>query len=118
KESYAVVGETLRAFATERHEEQIPIYRMLATPIDELRKRANDLARGTQCEVIDSDCALGGGTTPTETIASVAIHVPGKASDLYARFLEQQIGGRIVEDRFTVEVRTLLEEDLASLRSA
>src|SRR6266568_1984213 len=40
KESYAVIGETLRAFATEKHEERIPIYRMLATPLDELRRRA------------------------------------------------------------------------------
>jgi L-seryl-tRNA(Ser) seleniumtransferase len=120
KESYAVIGETLRAFATERHEQEIPIYRMLAATIDELRSRAVGLVRGTRCKVIDSDCALGGGTTPTETIPSVAIHVPGKASDLYARFLQNEtpIVGRIVEDRFTLEVRTLLEEDSASLRSA
>jgi len=120
KESYAVIGETLRAFATERHEQEIPIYRMLAATTDELRGRAADLVRGTRCKVIDSDCALGGGTTPTETIPSVAIHVPGRASDLYARFLQNEtpIVGRIVEDRFTLEVRTLLEEDSASLRSA
>ena len=114
KESYAVIGETLRAFATERHEQEIPIYRMLATAIDDLRSRAANLVRGTRCKVIDSDCALGGGTTPTETIPSVAIHVPGKASDLYARFLQNEtpIVGRIVEDRFTLEVRTLLDPDL------
>ena len=34
KESYAVIAETLRAFATGRHETEIAIYRMLATPID------------------------------------------------------------------------------------
>jgi len=118
KESYAVIAETLRAFATERHEQEIPIYRMLAMSIDELRSRAQDLVRGTKARLIDSDCALGGGTTPTETIASVAIHIPGKASELHTRFLEKLIVGRIVEDRFTIEVRTLLDEDLASIRSA
>src|SRR5262249_38058146 len=91
KESYAVVAETLRAFATDRHEHEIPIYRMLAAPIAELRARAKILIAGTKCKVVDSDCALGGGTTPTETIPSVAIHVPGKASALYRKFLEQRI---------------------------
>ena len=118
KESYAVIAETLRAFATDRHEQEIPIYRMLATPIDALRARAKELASGTKCKVVDSDCALGGGTTPTETIPSIAIQVPGKASALYEKFLEQRIVGRIVDDRFTLEVRTLLDPDLTSVRSA
>jgi L-seryl-tRNA(Ser) seleniumtransferase len=116
KESYAVIAETLHAFATEQYEQTIPIYRMLAASIDELRSRANDLVRGTRCKVVNSDCALGGGTTPTETIDSIAIHVPGKASELYARFLERQIVGRIVDDRFTLEVRTLLDEDLSLMK--
>ncbi|HJT16299.1 MAG TPA: hypothetical protein VJ853_02880, partial [Thermoanaerobaculia bacterium] len=118
KESYAVIAETLRAFAIERHEEEIPIYRMLATPLDALRSRASELVRGTRCKVVDSDCALGGGTTPTETIPSIAIHVPGKASDLHRAFLEQKIVGRIVDDRFTIEVRTLLDADLGAVAQA
>src|SRR5204863_33127 len=40
KESYAVIAETLRAFATGRQEEEIPIYGMLAAPIDALRALA------------------------------------------------------------------------------
>jgi len=122
KESYAVVAETLRAFATGKHEEQIPIYWMLATPIDALRARAADLTLGTPARVIDSDCALGGGTTPAETIPSIAIEVPGNANALHDAFLQQGIAGRIVDDRFTIEVRTLLDDDLprvtAALRAA
>jgi L-seryl-tRNA(Ser) seleniumtransferase len=113
KESYAVIAETLRAFATEKHEQRIPIYRMLATPIEALRERAEAIVRGTRARVIDSRCALGGGTTPTETIPSIAILVPGPASELQTRFLRNDppIIGRIVDDRFTIEVRTLLDED-------
>jgi L-seryl-tRNA(Ser) seleniumtransferase len=120
KESYAVIAETLRAFATEKHESEIPIYRMLATPVEELRSRAIELTRGTECAVIDSRCALGGGTTPTETIASVAIEVPGDADEKAARFLRNDppIVGRIVNDRFTIEVRTLLEPDVPQVRTA
>jgi L-seryl-tRNA(Ser) seleniumtransferase len=119
KESYAIISETLRAFAMERHEEEIAIYAMLATPLDALRARAEELARGTNCRVIDSDCALGGGTTPTEAIPSVAIAVPGDAAANAARFLagDPPIVGRIVDDAFTLDMRTLLEEDLAAIRT-
>ena len=117
KESYAVIAETLRAFATERHEERIPIYRMLSIPLDVLRERAQSL--GAQ-QIIDSRCALGGGTTPTETIPSIAIEVAGNANEQYTRFLQHDppIVGRIVDDRFTLDMRTLLEEDLPHVARA
>jgi len=120
KESYAVIGETLRAFARDRHEQEIPIYRMLSTPIEQLHARAEEIVRGTRCRVVDSQCALGGGTTPTETIPSVAVQVLGKANELHARFLQNDppIVGRIADDRFTIEVRTLLDRDLPAVASA
>jgi L-seryl-tRNA(Ser) seleniumtransferase len=120
KESYAVISETLRAFATERHEDEITIYRMLAAPLDALRARAAEVVRGTNCRVVDSDCALGGGTTPSETIPSVAIAVPGDAAANAARFLagDPPIIGRIVNDLFTIDVRTLLDADLVSVATS
>ena len=118
KESYAVIAETLRAFATDRYEQEIAIYRMLATPIDALRAHAESIVRGTRCRVVDSQCALGGGTTPTETIPSIAIEVPGKASELAEKFLRNDppVVGRIEKNRFTLEVRTLLDDDPSEVR--
>jgi L-seryl-tRNA(Ser) seleniumtransferase len=120
KESYAVIAETLRAFATARQEIEVPIYRMLATPLDDLRRRAAEIVAGTKCRVIESACALGGGTTPTETIPSIAIEVPGNATQLASRFLQNDppIAGRIVDDRFTIEVRTLTDDDRQAVVSA
>lgn len=120
KESYAVIGETLRAFAAAKHETAIPIYRMLATPVEELRRRANDLARGTTATVKDSTAVLGGGTTPTETIRSVALAIEGRATELQRRFLAMTppIVGRIAGDVFTLDLRTVLPEDLPALRAA
>jgi L-seryl-tRNA(Ser) seleniumtransferase len=120
KESYAVIAETLRAFATGRYETEVPIYAMLATPLEVLRSRAEQLIRGTACEVIESRCALGGGTTPTETIPSLAIAVPGDPNEVQARFLRltPPIIGRILEDRFTIDLRTLLERDLPAVAAA
>ncbi len=120
KESYAIIAATLRAFATGKYEERIAIYRMLSMPIEALRARAEELVRGTNARVLVSDCALGGGTTPTETITSLAIEVQGNAAELQARFLanDPPIVGRIVDDRFTVEVRTLIEDDLPHVARA
>jgi L-seryl-tRNA(Ser) seleniumtransferase len=120
KETYAVVAATLRAFATQKHEERIPIYRMLATPLDVLRGRAEELIRGTRSTIVESRCALGGGTTPTETIASIAIQVPGVAGEVQQAFLRSStpIAGRVHEDRFLLDLRTLLEADLSVVAAA
>jgi L-seryl-tRNA(Ser) seleniumtransferase len=120
KESYAVIAATLRAFATERHETLVPIYRMLAAPLDELRARAKELTAGTPHAIVESRAALGGGTTPAETIPSVAIAVAGDASALRARFLALPlpIAGRTTEDRFTLDLRTVLPADLPVLAAA
>ena len=119
KETYAVVAATLRAFATRRHEERVPIYRMLVAPLELLRTRAEMLVRGTQCSVVESRAALGGGTTPTETIPSVAVAVSGNASELQARFLRNDppIAGRVQSDRFLLDMRTLAESDLTEVRA-
>ncbi len=111
KESYAVIAETLRAFATEQHETRVPVYRMLSRSLDDLRANAKALGLG---RVIESQSALGGGTTPSETIPSIAVALEGNANELYARFLRNDppIVGRIVDDRFTLDMRTILDEDL------
>jgi L-seryl-tRNA(Ser) seleniumtransferase len=120
KETCAIVAATLRAFATKKYEECVPVYRMLSTPLDVLRARAGRLAAGRGLRIIESRCALGGGTTPTETIASIAIEVPGNASELQTRFLRDDppIVGRVQNDRFTIDVRTLQESDLTQVAAA
>ena len=118
KESYAIIGATLRSFATAKHEQLIPIYRMLATPLDELRARASDLTRGSSHRIIETTSALGGGTTPAQTIPSIGVAVSGDANALYRRFLEHHIVGRIADDVFTLDLRTILPEDLPNVAAA
>jgi L-seryl-tRNA(Ser) seleniumtransferase len=120
KETYAIVAATLRAFATRKHEECVPVYRMLSTPLDVLRARAEMLAATRNVAIVETRCALGGGTTPTETIASIALEIPGNASELQTRFLRNDppIAGRVQNDRFTIDVRTLQESDLTQVAAA
>jgi L-seryl-tRNA(Ser) seleniumtransferase len=120
KETYAIVAATLRAFATARYETAIPVYQMLALSIDELRARAESLTRGTTATVIETRCALGGGTTPTETIPSIAIAFAGNANEVQTRLLRNDppIVGRVQNDVFSIDVRTLLEVDLEVVGAA
>jgi L-seryl-tRNA(Ser) seleniumtransferase len=120
KESYAIVAATLRAFASGRQEELVPIYRMLATPIHELRARAVAMVSGSDASVVAVESVLGGGTTPTETIPSIAVEIPGNATELAKRFLARDlpIVGRIADDRFLLDLRTVQSDELEMVRRA
>lgn len=120
KESYAIIGATLRAFATAKHELVVPIYCMLATPVDQLRDRAKQLIAGTTAKIVDSRSVLGGGTTPTQTIPSIAIALRGNASELHARFLARDVPivGVIEDDVFRLDLRTIQPAELAIVKEA
>jgi L-seryl-tRNA(Ser) seleniumtransferase len=113
KESFSIIAATLQAFLRESHERDVAIYRMLATTNDTLRQRAEALAARLQGSVREVRSALGGGTTPTETIASFAVAVPGNANELQRRFLDARVPvvGRIENDEFLLDVRTMLSGD-------
>jgi L-seryl-tRNA(Ser) seleniumtransferase len=60
---------------------RIPLWAFLASPIDQLRTRAERLALtfretlGLKADVIESTAFLGAGTTPIETVSSIVIRV-------------------------------------------
>lgn len=122
KETFALVGDSLASFLGGRHEEQIPIYRQLAAPLAALRARAERVAAGSGAAVVDSEAALGGGTTPAETIPSVAVAPEGNATRMQEALLARAlpIVTRIREERLLVDMRTVdpAEDDevAASLR--
>lgn len=120
KESYAIISETLRVFAAGQHERDIPIYRMLSAPVESLRARAETLATGTSAEVIDVRSVLGGGTTPSESIASAGLRLSGDANQIAARLLRLKVPivGRIHAGAFTLDLRTVLEDEDEFVRRA
>jgi L-seryl-tRNA(Ser) seleniumtransferase len=123
KESYAVVTATLQAFVSGRHEERIPIYGMLATSLQELRARGERFLVLPGVRLVESASALGGGTTPSETIPSLALELPGPAETISRALLDQKVPiiGRIQQDRVTLDLRTIfpLEDEvvLAEVKS-
>ncbi len=120
KESYAVIAETLRAFATGQHEQRVPVYQMLSASIESLRERAARIVAGTRAEIVESRSVLGGGTTPTETAPSIAIAVPGHATVLHAKLLtlDVPIVARIESDRLLLDMRTVSAPNEDRVRAA
>jgi L-seryl-tRNA(Ser) seleniumtransferase len=62
----------------------------------------------------------GGGTLPTREIesAGIRIAVPGmSAGELYARFIDEEVPvvGYILDDCFTLDLRTVLPDDIPAL---
>lgn len=120
KESYAIITTTLLAFLAGKQETTIPIYRMMAIPLEDLKARARKLLEVSAGRIVDSLCLVGGGTTPTETIPSIAFEPDGAADAMAARLLANEIpiAGRITNDRFGLDLRTILSEEDALVAKA
>lgn len=112
KESFSYVTAALSSFMRERHEEEIPIYQMLSASIETLWKRASRIAPGHQCEIVETESVVGGGTTPTETIPSIALSFRSDAATLAERLRrhEPPILGRVQDDKLLLDLRTILPE--------
>lgn len=122
---YAAVEQQLILYLTGRTDE-IPTARMLQASQEELRNRALKVrdylpAATRKCmEVVDTKARIGGGTTPEHEIPSVALALvhPSYSPDRLAktfRKLTPPVIGRIEEDRFLLDMRTILDTDLPLL---
>jgi L-seryl-tRNA(Ser) seleniumtransferase len=99
--------------------EQVPVWRMITTPLAEIGKRARrwqqTLRRnGVPTEIVDGRSTVGGGslpgeTLPTKLVALSVAHPDQAAAQLRAG--EFPVIARIVEDRLVLDPRTVLEEE-------
>lgn len=118
KTTIAGLEATLQAYVRGRATEEIPVWRMIATPLDSLQQRAARLAGRIAAQIVPSTSAVGGGALPGETLPSIALALPGTQPDALAQRLrtaEPAIVGRIHEGRLLLDLRTVLEEQDAAL---
>lgn len=111
KVTLAMLGATLRMYRTRETREQIPFYRMLATPLDALRVRAQryvELIEGAR--MVDLDGYVGGGSLPQTKIPSIGVaFATPHATELAARLRRsrQPIIARVEEARVLLDLRTV-----------
>ena len=130
KMTLAALEATLATYLDPRQaEEEIPTIRMLAADPALLKVRAENLCallkdRGLTCEVIPEQDQVGGGSVPTQLLPTWAVAVdPQKVTvdgleTRLRRQAETPIIGRIVKDRYLLDVRTLWEEDFCYIADA
>ncbi|MFQ6002579.1 MAG: L-seryl-tRNA(Sec) selenium transferase [Candidatus Zixiibacteriota bacterium] len=106
---------------------KIPAWQMVSTPLDVLKKRAENIKgqlkkSGIAIAIKESKSTVGGGSLPGETLPTIVISVEsvssvGMTADQQAKLFRQlspPIIGRIEDDKFVLDLRTIFphQDDL------
>jgi len=120
KITLSLLEESIKAYLAEEYE-QIPTLWLLFRSVEELAQRALHVKESVGknlCEIVESETYMGGGTLPNRRFPTVALHVKGKAMVLEKKFRESYVIGRIENDQFLLDFRTILpsmEEKLSDI---
>ena len=119
KTTLAGLEATLLAYLYGRALEEIPVWRMISAPPEELYARATRLVAqlGAAAEVVPCESAIGGGALPGQTQPSFAVALSGPATALAQRLRlgKPPVVGRIAHNHLLLDMRTVLAEQEATL---
>ena len=114
---------TLRATLLERWDE-LPAARMIRMTAEEIRVRAERVAgllEGAEVEVTPGESAIGGGTTPGQTLPTWLIAIRGAGLNAIERRLREgrpPVIARIERERLLLDLRTVFPEEEGELAEA
>lgn len=132
KMTLAALEATLRLYCDERALDEVPVLRMLGTPLAELRHRATTLAQrlaalpGVSAAARDDVAFVGGGSLPEQSLPAVvvAVTVAGVSDEELSRRLRTgnpPVMARLKEGRILLDLRTVFvgqDDDLVAAISA
>ncbi len=130
KMTLAALDATLRSYRRGKALEEIPVWRMIAAPLEALEARATSwrdrLAQdGIVGEVQPGESTVGGGSLPGETLPTRVLALATERPNQLAAQLRAQrppVIARIQQDRLLFDPRTVLPEEdealLAAIRHA
>jgi L-seryl-tRNA(Ser) seleniumtransferase len=120
KMTYAALEATLQEYAAGRAAETVPVFRMIAMPLDEIAARAEAIAarirgEGLTVDLVDGVSTIGGGSAPGSQLPTCLIALTHRT--LSPDQLEQRLRaadppviGRIEDDRVVLDLRTVAPE--------
>lgn len=118
KATVAGLHATLLHYLRGEAEREVPVWRMIATPVDALDRRGHAIvsAVGRPLRVVHSEATVGGGSLPGETLPSRAIRLePGEggaerlAASLRAAAIP--VVGRVNEGGILLDLRTVAPDE-------
>ena len=122
KITLAALQATLLEYLKGRALETIPVWRMIASPLDELRGRAQGWAEAVPgSEVVEGRSAIGGGSLPEETLPTALLRLPrrGSPQKQLGELRSRGVIARVHDDRVALDPRTVQpSEDGALIRAA
>jgi len=111
----AALSATLTHYLKREAECEIPVWRMISMPLDEIAKRAKQWARklhqaGIEAQVIEGRSTVGGGSLPGETLPTWLVAVECDSPDTLAARLRRNdppVVARIENGRLVLDPRTV-----------
>ncbi len=115
KMNLAALNETLLHYLRGENETKIPVWRMISASVENLLLRSERICESLQTttETVKTLSTVGGGSLPGEHLDSVAISIKSKSPDEVGKKLREAnypVIGRIEDDRFILDLRTVLPE--------
>jgi L-seryl-tRNA(Ser) seleniumtransferase len=111
KATLAGVAATLGLYRAGLATREIPVWRMIATPAEGLRARAEDLAaRIVGAAAVPLVATVGGGSLPGETLPSFGLGLAARPAERLLAALragEPAVVGRIEDGRVVLDLRTV-----------
>jgi L-seryl-tRNA(Ser) seleniumtransferase len=116
KTTLAALQATLQAYLRGRAVEEIPVWQMIAAPLEELEARASHWANalrkyGIEAVVVDARSAVGGGSLPGQTLPTKALALRVSSANALAarlRIRTPPVIVRIREGLVLLDPRTVL----------
>ena len=126
KMTYAALSGTLAEYAAGRARQSVPVLRMMSEAPASIEARARRVAAALEasglydCEIVDGRSTIGGGTTPGLTLPTRLLalrydRLSSSALEAKLRQLDPPIVARIEQDRVLLDLRTVFEDEDATL---
>ncbi len=117
KVTLGLLGATIKAYLEGKYE-LIPTLNLLKRSEDDLEKMCLDVSKNLpkqSYEIIKASSYVGGGTMPDRLIPSIGLHIKGDAKKLQDIFRKNGIIGRIEKEKFILDFRSILPQNLNQL---
>jgi L-seryl-tRNA(Ser) seleniumtransferase len=123
---FALLEQSCTAYLDNRWKSDIPLWRLITTPLDQLRSRAESIISnigkpdGVTC--VDSEAFMGGGSLPDHPLPSIAIRFDSRRNPRKLirafRELTPPVIGRISDDAFFLDLKAVDPSEDQFLTSA